>query len=388
MKIILAVIISLLLYSTFASDTEAVVDPLDFPNNKYGIHIIDENDLYDAASLVNSSGGDWGYVTLVIRDDDLNLEKWQKIFALLGNWHLIPILRLATHLSGDTWVKPDAGEADKWSDFLSRLHWPVKNRYLVIFNEPNHAKEWGGELNPAEYARILVSFSEKLKNLSSDFFILPAGLDASAPDGKETINEVNYIKQMVEAVPNIYSYIDGWTSHSYPNPGFIGKPSDTGRGSLQTFRWEMEILISLGQKADFPIFITETGWPHMEGSWYNRYFYDSGKISIFLNEAADTVWNDPKIVAVTPFVLNYQSYPFSNFSWKKEGNNGYFIYYDTYRSFQKTAGTPQLSRAFEKFEGLKIENLNTTDSTDLKSWISWEKITGALHSLFYRVFKL
>ena len=37
--------------------------------NKFGIHILDPSELQQAAELVNSSGGDWGFVTIVIRDD-------------------------------------------------------------------------------------------------------------------------------------------------------------------------------------------------------------------------------------------------------------------------------------------------------------------------------
>jgi len=39
----------------------AIENPIARPNNFFGIHILDENDLDDAAKLINSSGGDWGY---------------------------------------------------------------------------------------------------------------------------------------------------------------------------------------------------------------------------------------------------------------------------------------------------------------------------------------
>ena len=29
-----------------------------------------------------------------------------------------------------------------WVDFLDSLNWPIENRYVILFNEPNHAKEW------------------------------------------------------------------------------------------------------------------------------------------------------------------------------------------------------------------------------------------------------
>src|SRR4030042_1329311 len=71
----------------------SIYDPLTVPNNKYGIHIIDENDLENAAALVNSSGGDWGYVTLVITEQDRSSDKWTGIFDTMKNYHLIPLIR-------------------------------------------------------------------------------------------------------------------------------------------------------------------------------------------------------------------------------------------------------------------------------------------------------
>lgn len=381
-------IFALFVYLSNTKVVNAIVDPNAAPNNKYGIHIIDENDLYDAANLVNSSGGDWGYVTMVISDKDRSIEKWQKIMELMRSWHLIPIIRLATHLEGDTWVKPIIEDSKEWVDFLINLHWVTKNRYIIFFNEPNHAKEWGGEINPAEYARILTLFSQNLKNASPDFFILPAGLDASAPNGNLTMEEEVFLRQMIKAQPDVFSYIDGWTSHSYPNPGFAGKVTGVGKGTIRTYSWEMETLKSMGQKIDLPIFITETGWPHTEGIPPNNTYLSANQIGQYIKIAAEAVWNDPQIVVVSPFVLNYQSYPFSNFSWKKVGGGEFYEFYDIYKQITKVAGKPELARVFEKFEGLKIKDISDSDEyTKMRLPISLFSFPY-WRSIFYRVFKL
>ena len=54
----------------------AIENPTAADNNKFGIHIIDENDLDDATRLVNSSGGDRVYVTFVIREDERDPNRW------------------------------------------------------------------------------------------------------------------------------------------------------------------------------------------------------------------------------------------------------------------------------------------------------------------------
>jgi len=328
--------------------TYAIVNPLGVPNNKIGIHIIDENDLVDAAALTNSSGGDWGYVTIVLPDNERKVDKWNRIFLQMQTLHLIPIVRIATHVEQDSWVKPDPSDADKLADFLNSLSWPTRNRYVVLFNEPNHAKEWGGETNPESYVKLLQSYHDALKNKSQDFFVLPAGMDASAPDAAGTMDEKKYLAQMTQTDPKWFTYIDGWTSHSYPNPGFSGYASDDGRGTVKTYEWELDLLKTLGNKSDLPVFITETGWPHIEGDAAFKRFYTSDEVTDLIQYAADNVWTDSRIVAVTPFVLNYQSKPFINFSWRKPNSDYYYSMFDMYRSIPKIAGSPEMSPLLAK----------------------------------------
>lgn len=384
MKFFLSILTAFLFFS-LTTPAFAIVSPADTPNNKYGIHIVDENDLDSAAKLVNSQGGDWGYVTMVIRDDDRNSEKWQRIFDSMRSLHLIPIIRLATHPKGDTWEAPKVDDARAWADFLDSLYWVNKNRYVIIFNEPNHAKEWGGSINPREYAQILTAFSWQLKKTSKDFFILPAGLDASAPNGGSTMDELDFLREMIFSDPQIFSYIDGWTSHSYPNPMFSGKTTDIGRGTLRTYLWEMEILKSFGQKDNLPVFITETGWAHEEGVTTNKSYYPASAIADFIKEASQDIWSDEKVVAVTPFILNYQSYPFANFSWQKPNENSFYPFFDTYKSLAKVSGKPQLNTIFDGFNPLVLKNL---DASDQKTSLQPEFNKKFIVSLFYRLFNL
>jgi len=347
----------------------AIYDPLSVPNNKYGIHIIDENDLNDAANLVNSTGGDWGYVTFVITENDRDLLKWQTIFDKLSNLHLIPIVRLATHLENNSWVKPNIKEAQIWADFLTNLYWVVKNRYIVLFNEPNHAKEWGGSVNPKEYADICEAFQKSLKEKSSDFFILPAGLDASAPNSNETMDEKDFLKEIIEYKNSVLENFDGWTSHSYPNPGFIGNVGQTGKGTLESFKWELSYLKLLGIVRSFPVFITETGWPHFEGIINDKRYLNSNLVALNFQKAMESVWNDSEIVAVTPFLLNYQSFPFANFSWRKINSNEYYSQYNSYQLFPKTEGKPQfllidtnqLYKSFNLLSDIKMKMTSLKD---------------------------
>ncbi len=315
-------------------------DPASVPNNKYGIHIVDTTDIADLAPLVNSTGGDWGYVTMVLSDSERDNGRWQTIFNQMRRLHLVPIIRLATHVEGSTWVKPAKDRFYEIVNLLNNLNWPTENRYVILYNEPNHANEWGGQLNPEEYAEYLVTFAQELKRASPDYFVLPAGLDASAASDGAAMDEAEYLRRMVASKPEILTLIDGWTSHAYPNPGFSGSPYAAGRGTLTTYQWELSYLDSLGLTRQLPVFITETGWQHAEGKSYIPGLLSSDQVGANLQLAAGTVWSDPRVAAVTPFLFNYQDEPFDHFSFKQLGSGAFYSQYYAYQAISKTHGTP------------------------------------------------
>ena len=340
-----ALLLSLLLM-LFPARVFAKYDPTSVPNNKYGIHIVDVNDMPDAANLVNSSGGDWGYVTLVMQDDDRNFEKWQGVFNRMRRFHLIPIVRLATHVDGDHWIIPGQASIEDWTRFLNSLNWPTENRYVILFNEPNHANEWGGALDPEGYADIAEKFTQALHHTSEDFFVMPAALDVSASSDGASMDAAVFYSRMVSKDPGLYTDADGLASHSYPNPGFSGSPFATGRGTLTSYRWELAELQTLGITKTLPVFITETGWVHAEGVVQNPSLLSSDQVGNDLKIAASSVWQDPRIVAVTPFVLNYQDYPFDHFSWRKLHSGDFYSQYSAYQSIEKVAGEPKQREKF------------------------------------------
>lgn len=309
-------------------------------NNKFGIHILNESDLDDAAKLVNSSGGEWGYVTIVIREDERDISRWQSVFDRMRELKLIPIVRLATKNQDSNWKKPIMSDADSWADFLSSLNWVVKDRYVILFNEPNHSGEWGGSINPLEYSEVARAFQKRFKELSSDFFILPAGFDASAPNGKTTMSANKFWDIMAIDSPEIFSIFDGWTSHSYPNPAFSSSPNLSGKGSVRSFAWEVGYLEKYGLRQNIPIFITETGWVHSESKDKGVPGFSSETIGDFFKSAYSNAWADRRIKAVTPFILNYPAKPFKDFSWKKPNNDGFYPHFTAVQEMPKIKGSP------------------------------------------------
>ena len=334
----ISALIVIFLFFTFSKSVSAIYDPLSVPNNKFGIHLTQDADLEEASKLVNSSGGDWGYVTIVIRKDERDTRRWQNVFNQMRRLHLIPIVRIATMQLNGGWEKPSVDEIDGWIDFLASLNWPMQNMYVAIGNEPNHAKEWGGEISPEGYALYLNTFIDKAHAKSQDFFLLPAALDFSARSDSSSLDASLFLGRMLKSKPDILDRVDGWNSHSYPNPDFSGSEKATGKGTVASFAWELSYLKSLGVTKELPVFITETGWAH-NTNVSNQNLADPSELGDKFKYAFEHVWNDKRVVAVTPFIFTYKDPPFDIFSWKKSDGE-FYSFVDTFKSLPKPKGDP------------------------------------------------
>jgi len=375
-KLFLLLILFTIIFSSL-NTARATYDPTSVPNNKFGIHILFPEEVSDAAPLVNSSGGDWGYVTIPIQVSDKNLGKWQKFMDDCARRHLIPIIRLAT--TGDyfiqgSWSEPSKYDVLDFANFLNSLNWPTKNRYIIVFNEPNRGDEWGGAPNPAAYAQILNYAVQIFRQTNRNFFVIAAGLDnAAANVPGQSIDEFSFMQQMNYEMPGIFGEIDGLSSHSYPNPGFSAPPSNY-RMSTDSFYYQDNLVEQLTGKR-LPIFITETGWTSDKVS-------DSVQ-SDYYSDAFANYWNDPEIVAVTPFILRADSGPFVQFTFLRNGSAT--PVYNAYKSLTKVKGQPQIDYVpkepvasqntflpIEKFN-LKypVESVNKIVNNSSKAFLKW-----------------
>lgn len=359
----------------------AIEDPLSLPNNKFGIHILFPSELETAAQLVNSNGGDWGYVTIPIQAVDKDLLKWQKFMDEAKRLHVIPILRIATegdYFDTKSWRKPAFEDVLDFANFLDSLVWPTKNRYVIIFNEVNRSDEWGEAPSPLEYAQRLSYAVTVFKSKNQDFFILPAGLDNAAPTVTGvSMNEYEFMRQMNEGVPGIFYQVDGFTSHSYPNPGFSQTPEKQDQQSIASFRHETALISTLSTKK-LPVFITETGW--------SKDFVSEFLQSTYYRIAFTSVWTDPLVVAVTPFLLRADIGPFTVFSLIKENASPSAQLLELL-GMKKQQGMPSLAINLSLVTGSSSQNIlgtnqNTKSELDFsQSQIQEEKTFSLTESI-------
>lgn len=288
-----------------------------------GIHLLSPSEIESASKLLSTKDNSDHYVTVPLGFADLNDSgSWQKFFDQAHDLHLKPIVRLTTRFEGSAWVVPNRADIMKFTKFLSALDWHSDGLPVVLFNEPNHANEWGGHIDPVAYANLVDFAADWLKTEPKKYVVLPAGMDLAASNGGETIEAFNYLKQALTANPDWLDKLDGWTSHSYPNPGFSSSPWKTDKSSLRGYQHELSFLAQYSKKY-FPVYITETGW--------NNSGLSNFKVRQYYKEAYSDIWSkDARIVAVTPFLLQGAPGTFAPFSFlDKDGNPT--IAYETYR---------------------------------------------------------
>ncbi|MBN1814210.1 MAG: hypothetical protein JXA14_20395 [Anaerolineae bacterium] len=305
--------------------------------------------------------GEWGYVTQLVRLDDLDPARWQVFVDLCAELHLTPILRLATMYDREAgwWTAPPRDDdgtyrtvAARYAEFVAALRWPTSEHTVVVGNEPNHGNEWGGKPDPEAYARFLIDVADALHTADANVRVLNAGLDPYAPhtgsrpfaDGMYYVDEETFLDQMHAAYPGVFDRLDAWASHAYPmgpmtegpwvqtyqvdlindaaNPGHVAPPQGVYNRGVNGYEWELFKLSIYGVEP-LPVMITETGWRHAESvdpeAADGGAFPDAETVATYLDLAlrgnggrypglAEKGWqpwlDDPRVVAVIIFALD------------------------------------------------------------------------------------
>ncbi len=374
MKKVIFILLFIIFNFLFINRTKASYDPLSVPNNKVGVHILFPAEIEDASRLVNSNDGDWGYVTIPIQAGDRDIKKWQEFMDKCKKLHINPLIRLATqgdYFNKASWQKPTEEDIVDFSNFLNSLEWPTKNRYVIVYNEVNRSDEWAGEANPSEYAEILSYAVTVFKSKNQDFFIISGGMDNASITSNGTYNQFDFFRLMNQAVPGIFNQIDGYSSHSYPNPAFSSPPDANTPRSISSFKYELDEISRFSNK-NLPVFITETGWSQEEIS--------KVVVGNYFKEAFENVWNDSRIVAVTPFILTAGPGSFEKFSLTNGGSEKNEVY-KAIESISKTNGSPKINPIKKVLGEKEEEKLPIKDFSNKKN--RTDKGTKALIKLLF-----
>jgi hypothetical protein len=316
------------------------------PRNIRGIHTLAresseeiERQLTWALPIV----GPGGYVTQpfssVGRDSDgpsmAAVEFVEQAYAR----ELYPIVRLqGAHASAtgcnplpySGWLAPEAdddgellsylAEAEGYKRFVEGLP-RLENRplYVQIGNEPNLRFMWGGQADPREYARFFVDVSRAIRAIGDPRIkLLNAGL---APEGD--IDNLEFIRAVVEAEPKFNGSFDYWASHTYPHnlpPGVNfhdGTAPPGSRYAIDSYLLELEVLASAGVEVTaLEVILTETGYRLGDQHFASYPAIDVDSRAEYMRQAFSHFWPRwPELRAVTPFQLADPHGTWSAYDW-------------------------------------------------------------------------
>lgn len=289
-----------------------------------GIHILSPGELDRANELLEHGDDKDKFVTVPLTLGDLEKPKdWQQFLDTCHRLKVRPIIRLTTRFQDGTWIVPTRVDIMAYALFLKKLEWHRPELTIILFNEPNHTREWGGKIDPAGFAEISEFTARWFHTEEKKFTVLPAAMDLAADGHNGTMEAFAYWQSALSQRPGLLDLFDGWNSHSYPNPAFSASPSKTGKNSLRGYENELAFIKKYTTK-EFPVYITETGW--------NQELLSNLKVRNYFTQAYEQIWSkDTRIVAVTPFVLQGAPGTFAPFSFlDKDGKPT--IAYEVYKS--------------------------------------------------------
>jgi hypothetical protein len=196
---------------------------------------------------------DWTHADLVV--DHAN-RQGLTIIARLG---LVP-----------DWARPkDSASSylarDRYQDFGDFVyafveHFNGRVEYVIIWNEPNLALEWGFQpISPEDYTELLRTAYGRAKEANPDVKVLAGALAPTlAPPGSEWgMDDLEYLRRMYAAGAG--DYFDILAVHAYGWVYPADDPPDPGVVNFRRTELVRQVMVE-HDDADKPIIITEGGW--------------------------------------------------------------------------------------------------------------------------------
>ena len=162
--------------------------------------------------------------------------------------------------------------------FMEQLATRYRGRVAAyeLWNEPNLAREWQGDtLDPARFVALVAEGAQGVRAADSGALVISgAPAVTGINDGVVAIDDRAFLRGMYEA--GIAQWVDGIGAHPY---GFANPPDESWQDPTHVasghndhpsffFRDTLEdyhaIMVAAGD-ADHRIWVTEFGWPSIEG---------------------------------------------------------------------------------------------------------------------------
>ena len=178
--------------------------------------------------------------------------------------------------------------------------------YVQVWNEPNLNEEWEGAASPVEYGRFLVEMAAALRSIGNPRIVI---LNAPLSPGGEYYY-LDYLEDMLNAVPASLWAFDVWASHPYPNnhPPEYNLHNGTARyadATIDLYQQELAILARHG-RSGLSVLLTETGYAlgHADFGFEGYPPIGEENRADYILRAFRDYWSKwPEVIGVSPFEL-------------------------------------------------------------------------------------
>jgi polysaccharide biosynthesis protein PslG len=199
-------------------------------------------------------------------DPEHQQDTWQKydeIVDLAESYGLRIIARL-DHTP--PWARPDGSDyhsppsdVRSYGRFVEAFveRYSGRIQHIQIWNEPNLAREWGGEIDPDGYAELLEEAYQRANAADPDVVVLSAPMAMTNETSDRAIPEFDYWEALYEVGAN--EFFDVLTATGY---GIDQPPDDPPSRDVINLR-RIELLRDLMAEhgdTSTPIWLTEYGW--------------------------------------------------------------------------------------------------------------------------------
>jgi len=211
------------------------------------------------------------------------------------------------------WARPedsafsylDAAHYADFGDFVYAFvdHFRGRVQYVIIWNEPNLALEWGFQaVNPAEYTALLRIAYARAKEADPQVQVLAGALAPTlAPKGSpEGMNDLDYLQGMYDA--GAADVFDVLAAHAYGWRFPVDDPPAADKVNFRRVELLRQVMVRNGDGRK-PIMVTEGGW-NDHPRWtkgvrpYQRIVYTIGAYEL---AARDWDW----CLAVAPYAFRF-----------------------------------------------------------------------------------
>ncbi len=185
---------------------------------------------------------------------------------------------------------------------------------VELWNEPNLAREWGGQMpNAGQYVQLLQAGYEGAKRADPNVTVLSAGLTPTATFSNEAVPDDVFLQQMYEAGAQPFfdvlaAHAAGYNAPPETSPEEAAANPAFGGQRVFTFRRveDLRAIMEANGDASKQVWVTEFGWTsdpiHPEYSWFRQTEEQKGEFLVRAFQWAlgnwpwmgvMTVWNLP-----------------------------------------------------------------------------------------------